>query len=152
MLRMRDVWRTYLAGDEPVVALREINLDIEQGEFVAIMGPSGCGKSTLMHIAGLLDRPTRGTVELDGRDAESLSDEERTQMRLRHIGFVFQRFHLLGDLTAIENVSMPLEAAGVPAPERYARAAALLASVGLEDRSRFRPAQLSGGQRQRVAI
>jgi ABC-type lipoprotein export system ATPase subunit len=152
MLRLNGVWRTYQVGDAEVVALHDVTLPIDAGEFVAITGPSGSGKSTLLQIVGLLDRPTRGTVELDGHDVSSLSDEERTHLRLHTLGFVFQRFHLLGDLTALENVALPLEAAGVPPAERYARAAALLDTVGLGKRVMFRPAQLSGGQRQRVAI
>jgi ABC-type lipoprotein export system ATPase subunit len=152
MLRLNGVWRAYQVGDAEVVALHDVTLPIDAGEFVAITGPSGSGKSTLLQIVGLLDRPTRGTVELDGHDVSSLSDEERTHLRLHTLGFVFQRFHLLGDLTALENVALPLEAAGVPPAERYARAAALLDTVGLGKRVMFRPAQLSGGQRQRVAI
>jgi ABC-type lipoprotein export system ATPase subunit len=152
MLRLNGVWRTYQVGDAEVVALHDVTLPIDAGEFVAITGPSGSGKSTLLQIVGLLDRPTRGTVELDGHDVSSLSDEERTHLRLHTLGFVFQRFHLLGDLTALGNVALPLEAAGVPPAERYARAAALLDTVGLGKRVMFRPAQLSGGQRQRVAI
>ncbi|HZS00746.1 MAG TPA: ABC transporter ATP-binding protein [Chloroflexota bacterium] len=152
MLKLSGVWRTYQVGDAEVVALHDVTLAISDGEFVAIMGPSGSGKSTLLQIVGLLDRPTRGTVELDGQDMAALSDEERTHVRLHTLGFVFQRFHLLGELTALENVALPLEAAGAPVPERYARAAALLQTVGLGARVTFRPAQLSGGQRQRVAI
>jgi putative ABC transport system ATP-binding protein len=152
MLKLRDVWRTYTAGDAQVIALHDVNLEIADGEFLAIVGPSGSGKSTLLQIIGLLDRPTRGTVELDGRDVNALSDAERTTLRLRTLGFVFQRFHLLHDLTAIENVALPLEAAGVSVKDRYRRAAALLSSVGLGNRLGFQPAQLSGGQRQRVAV
>jgi ABC-type lipoprotein export system ATPase subunit len=152
MLKLSGVWRTYQVGDAEVVALHDVTLAIGDGEFVAIMGPSGSGKSTLLQIVGLLDRPTRGTVELDGQDVSALGDEERTHVRLHTLGFVFQRFHLLGELTALENVALPLEAAGVPVQERYARAAALLETVGLGARVTFRPAQLSGGQRQRVAI
>jgi putative ABC transport system ATP-binding protein len=152
MLELKHVWRTYQVGDSEVVALENASLRIGAAEFVAIRGPSGSGKSTLLQIIGLLDRPTHGTVELDDRDLEDLSDPERTRLRLEMIGFVFQRFHLLRDLTAIENVALPMEAAGVPVRERYERAAALLTSVGLGGRLTFGPAQLSGGQRQRVAI
>jgi ABC-type lipoprotein export system ATPase subunit len=152
MLTLNGVWRTYQVGDTELVALRDASLWIRDGELVAIVGPSGSGKSTLLQIVGLLDRPSRGTVELDGRALEGLTDDERASLRLRAIGFVFQRFHLLGDLTALENVALPMEAAGVPAGERYARAATLLRTVGLGERLTFRPAQLSGGQRQRVAI
>jgi putative ABC transport system ATP-binding protein len=152
MLTLNGVWRTYQVGDTELVALRDATLWIRDGELVAIVGPSGSGKSTLLQIVGLLDRPSRGTVELDGQALEGLTDEERASLRLRVIGFVFQRFHLLGDLTALENVALPMEAAGVPPTERYARAATLLRTVGLGERLTFRPAQLSGGQRQRVAI
>jgi ABC-type lipoprotein export system ATPase subunit len=152
MLRLEDVWRIYDGGETQVVALREVTLSIEDGDFVVIVGPSGSGKSTLLQIVGLLDRPSRGTVILDGRRVDQLSDAERTRLRLYTIGFVFQRFHLLHDMTALENVALPMEAAGVPAQARYARAAELLQAVGLGDRLTFFPAKLSGGQRQRVAI
>jgi putative ABC transport system ATP-binding protein len=152
VLELQNVWRVYQVGDAQVVALEAASLRIGDGDFVAIRGPSGSGKSTLLQIVGLLDRPTSGTVLLDGRDLSDLGDAERTRLRLETIGFVFQRFHLLRDLTAVENVALPMEAAGVPVRERYTRAADLLTSVGLEERLTFRPAQLSGGQRQRVAI
>jgi putative ABC transport system ATP-binding protein len=152
VLQLDGVWRTYGEGAAQVAALRDVTLRIDDGDFVAIVGPSGSGKSTLLQIIGLLDRPSRGTVALDGHDLEALSDQERTRLRLLTIGFVFQRFHLLAGVSAIENVALPMEAAGVPLQERYDRAAALLESVGLGDRLTFEPAQLSGGQRQRVAI
>jgi putative ABC transport system ATP-binding protein len=152
MLELRHVRRCYDAGETRVVALDDVSLTIGTAEFVAIAGPSGSGKSTLLQIVGLLDRPTEGTVSLDGRDLGALSDAEQTRLRLETLGFVFQRFHLLNDLTAIENVELPMEAAGVPPGERHARASALLRAVGLGDRMEFRPSRLSGGQRQRVAI
>ena len=152
MLSLSNVWRLYEVGDEQVTALHDVNLDIGDGEFIAIVGPSGSGKSTLLQIIGLIDRPSQGNVLLDGQDVSALSDVERTRLRLGFLGFVFQRFHLLKDLTAVENVALPMEAAGVPPDERYARAGELLRSVGLGERLRFRPSQLSGGQRQRVAI
>lgn len=152
MLELKNVWRIYHVGEEEIIALRDVSLTIGDAEFVAIVGPSGSGKSTLLQIAGLLDRPSRGSVILNGQDTSQLTDEERARLRLETIGFVFQRFHLLGDLTAMENVALPLEAAGVSPAPRYASAASLLTSVGLGDRLLFRPAQLSGGQRQRVAI
>ncbi|HEX2035050.1 MAG TPA: ABC transporter ATP-binding protein [Chloroflexota bacterium] len=152
MLALRHVWRIYGSGESQVAALRDVELQIDEGEFLAIVGPSGSGKSTLLQILGLLDRPTAGTTELDGRDLARLSDAERTRQRLRSIGFVFQRFHLLRGMSAIENVALPMEAAGIPPDPRYARAAALLRAVGLEHRLDFPPSQLSGGQRQRVAI
>jgi len=152
MLKLDHVWRVYTVGEEQIEALRDVTLAIGDGEFIAIVGPSGSGKSTLLQIAGLLDRPTQGTVTLDGQDVSTLDDEQRAHLRLHTIGFVFQRFHLLGDMTALENVALPLEAAGVGVRDRFARAANLLETVGLGDRLAFRPAQLSGGQRQRVAI
>ena len=152
MLELRHVSRCYDAGETRVVALNDVTLTIGAAEFVAIAGPSGSGKSTLLQIVGLLDRPTEGTVSLDGRDLGALSDAEQTRLRLETFGFVFQRFHLLNDLTAIENVELPMEAAGVPPAERHAQASVLLRAVGLGDRMEFRPSRLSGGQRQRVAI
>jgi len=152
VLELRHVWRTYVDGGNEVVALRDVSLRIDDGEFVAIVGPSGSGKSTLLQIIGLLDRPTSGETLLDGRPVDALSDAERTRLRLLALGFVFQRFHLLPGLSAVENVVLPMEAAGVPLEERYARAAALLAAVGLGHRLDFPPSRLSGGQRQRVAI
>jgi len=152
MLELRNVWRSYGSGDTRIDALHDVDLRVRDGEFLAVVGPSGSGKSTLLQIMGLLDRPTQGQVILDGQDVSGLSDTERTRRRLFALGFVFQRFHLLPGLSAVENVALPMEAAGVGASERYARAAALLESVGLADRLTFPPAQLSGGQRQRVAI
>jgi ABC-type lipoprotein export system ATPase subunit len=152
VLKLDQVWRTYQVGDSEVVALRDVTMWIDENEFMAIVGPSGSGKSTLLQLIGLLDRPTRGAVMLDGRDVGPLDDARRTELRLRTIGFVFQRFHLLRDLTAIENVALPMEAAGLGVDERYEQAAALLDAVGLGHRLDFLPARLSGGQRQRVAI
>jgi putative ABC transport system ATP-binding protein len=152
MLEPRHVSRCYDAGETRVVALDDVSLTIGTAEFVAITGPSGSGKSTLLQIVGLLDRPTEGSVSLDGRDLGALSDAEQTRLRPETLGFVFHRFHLLNDLTAIENVELPMEAAGVPPAERRARASALLRAVGLGDRMGLRPSRLSGGQRQRVAI
>ena len=152
VLSLTGVSRRYDMAGTSFAALDKVNLSIEQGEFVAITGQSGSGKSTLLQIAGLLDRPTEGVVEVAQWDTAALSDAERTALRLRTIGFVFQRFHLLGGLTALENVVLPLEAAGVPLAERRARAAALLRRVGLGARLQHRPSQLSGGQRQRVAV
>lgn len=146
------VSRFYQVGDSQVVALDDVSLEIAQGDFMAIVGPSGSGKSTLLQILGLLDRPSEGHLFFEGQVVDDLSDAARTRLRLEAIGFVFQRFHLLTGLTAIENVALPMEALGVPAVERYARAAWLLETVGLGDRLDFTPARLSGGQRQRVAI
>ncbi|MGE5619131.1 MAG: ABC transporter ATP-binding protein [Sphingomonadaceae bacterium] len=152
MLDLRSVSRKYVVGDSEVWALREATLHIDGGDFVAIVGPSGSGKSTLLQIIGLLDRPTGGSVSLDGQDLAGFDDEQRARLRLVTIGFIFQRFHLLSDMTALENVAVPMEAAGVGSSERYRRAAHLLHQVGLSHRMMFMPAQLSGGQRQRVAV
>ena len=152
MLRLQHVWRTHPVGEQEVVALRDVSLEIRDGDFMAIVGPSGSGKSTLLQIVGLLDRPTAGLVQLDGHDLSTLDDAERTRLRLTTLGFVFQRFHLLNDLTAIENVAVPMEALGLAVGERFERAAWLLKAVGLGERLDFKPSRLSGGQRQRVAI
>jgi putative ABC transport system ATP-binding protein len=149
---MDHVWRRYRVGDTDVEALRDASVRFESGELVAVVGPSGAGKSTFLQLIGLLDTPSQGEVRFDGQDVGSLNDAERTRVRLRALGFVFQRFHLLNHLTAIENVMLPLEAAGVGIDERYERGVDLLTSMGLGERLRFRPAQLSGGQRQRVAV
>jgi ABC-type lipoprotein export system ATPase subunit len=151
-LEMDHVWRRYQVGEADVVALRDASVRIESGELVAVVGPSGSGKSTFLQLIGLLDTPSQGSVRFDDRDVGSLDDTQRTLVRLRSLGFVFQRFHLLNHLTAVENVMLPMEAAGVGVEERFGRAAELLGSVGLGDRLQFRPAQLSGGQRQRVAV
>jgi putative ABC transport system ATP-binding protein len=152
VLDLVDVSRHYQVGDAKVAALNHATLHLSEGDFLTIVGPSGSGKSTLLQIVGLLDRPTSGTVTLDGQDMAGEDDEERARLRLLTIGFVFQRFHLLADMTALENVALPMEAAGLRAEDRYDRAAALLDEVGLADRRLFMPAQLSGGQRQRVAV
>jgi putative ABC transport system ATP-binding protein len=151
-LEMDHVWRRYRVGDSDVVALRDASVCIEPGELVAVVGPSGSGKSTFLQLIGLLDTPSEGAVRFDDREVGSLDDAERTGIRLHSLGFVFQRFHLLNHLSAVENVMLPLEAAGIGVEERYARAVDLLTSVGLSDRLTFRPAQLSGGQRQRIAV
>ena len=152
MLDLSAVSRRYVVGDSDVWALHDATLHIADGDFVSIAGPSGSGKSTLLQIIGLLDRPTSGSVSLDGQDLVGFDDEQRARLRLVTIGFIFQRFHLLAGMTALENVALPMEAAGVRTRERYDRAALLLDEVGLSERLLFMPAQLSGGQRQRVAI
>lgn len=152
MIEVRDLWKTYAQGDLEVPALRDVNLTIEQGEFVAVTGPSGSGKSTLMNILGCLDRPTRGVYRLAGREVGQLSTDERAELRNRFIGFVFQNFNLLPRATALENVELPLFYSSAPYAEQRPRAKAMLAALGLADRAHHLPSQLSGGQQQRVAI
>ncbi|WP_336342860.1 ABC transporter ATP-binding protein [Halalkalicoccus ordinarius] len=148
---LEEVTKTYTLG-EPIDALDGVSLSIPRGSYTAIMGPSGSGKSTLMNLVGCLDRPTVGTVRVDGRDVTDLSDRKRTALRGRSIGFVFQTFNLMPRLSALENVALPLVFQGVSRRRRHDRARSLLDRVGLGDRADHRPSQLSGGQRQRVAI
>lgn len=152
LVRARDVRRDYPLEREAVHALRGVSLEIEKGEYLAIVGPSGCGKSSLLNLLGAIDAPTSGTIEIEGRNVGTLGDREVTEFRLRHIGFVFQRFYLLPILTARENVELPMAEAGVSTLVRRERSAELLRYVDLADRMRHRPAQLSGGEQQRVAI
>jgi ABC-type lipoprotein export system ATPase subunit len=152
MLELREATRQYRLGEVTVTALDRVSLRIERGEFVAVLGPSGSGKSTLLNLLGLLDVPTSGQVVLEGRDVTHLSASERARLRLQALGFVFQRFHLVGAFSAVENVALPLEAAGWPVTSRWERACRLLESVGLGHRLHFLPSRLSGGERQRVAI
>jgi putative ABC transport system ATP-binding protein len=147
-----DVHRDYQLSKSPVHAVRGVSLDVVRGEYVAIVGPSGCGKSTLLNLLGAIDRPTRGSVSIDGTAVSSLPDREATRFRLKHIGFVFQRFYLLPVLSARENIELPMAEAGLSASERQERANELLGYVGLGERARHRPAELSGGEQQRVAI
>jgi putative ABC transport system ATP-binding protein len=139
-------------GGETIHALHGVDLDVAEGEFLAVVGPSGSGKSTLLNVWGAIDRPTHGTVSLRGRDVGTLRDSEATAFRLRHVGFVFQRFYLMPALSARENVELPMAEAGIRAEPRRARARELLAYVGIAAREHHRPAQLSGGEQQRVAI
>ena len=152
VIACEQVVRSYPMGSAIVQAVRGIDLTISRGEFAAITGPSGCGKSTLLHLLGAVDVPTTGRVLVNGRDTASLSDREATDFRLRHIGFVFQRFYLMPTLSASENVELPLAEAGMDKRARKARARELLGYVGLGDRLDHRPTQLSGGEQQRVAI
>jgi putative ABC transport system ATP-binding protein len=151
-VRARELRRDYRLEGETVHAVKGVSLDVGRDEWTAIVGPSGCGKSTLLNLLGVIDAPSGGRVEIDGRDVSALGDREATRFRLLHIGFVFQRFHLMPTLGARENVELPMAEAGVPKAERGARASELLAYVGLARRERHRPTQLSGGEQQRVAI
>jgi putative ABC transport system ATP-binding protein len=152
IVSLRDVRRDYALGAERVHALQGVTLDVERGDYVAIVGPSGCGKSTLLNMIGVIDQPTSGTVEIAGKRVDAMSDREATSFRLHNIGFVFQRFYLMPILSAVENVALPMAEAKVPRKEREEKAAELLAYVGLANRERHRPSQLSGGEQQRVAI
>ncbi|MDB4900627.1 MAG: transporter related protein [Gemmatimonadetes bacterium] len=149
---VRDLVREYRMGDERLAALRGVSFTVQQSEYAAIVGPSGCGKSTLLNLLGVIDRPTSGTVSIDGERVDQLSDARATDFRLRRIGFVFQRFYLMPALSASENVELPLAEAGMKAGARRERAQTLLEYVGLGTRGRHRPSQLSGGEQQRVAI
>ena len=152
IVQLENVYKDYAQGREPVHVLHDINMQVEQGEYIAIMGPSGSGKTTLMNLLGCLDAPTSGTYTLEGRDIGALSDDELADIRNQSIGFVFQNFHLLPKMTALDNVALPLLYRGVPLKERRTRAEAALTLMGLQDRMDFYPNQLSGGQQQRVAI
>jgi putative ABC transport system ATP-binding protein len=152
LIETRDLWKTYVMGSEEIHALRGISIEIERGEYVAIMGPSGSGKSTLMNLIGCLDTPSKGTYLLNGKEVSQMNDNELARIRNEEIGFVFQTFNLLPRATALHNVELPLVYAGVPARERQERAKGALDKVELTPRMTHRPNELSGGQRQRVAI
>ena len=152
MIELRNVSRSFVVGDQQVTALRGINLQLGDGEYLSIMGPSGSGKSTMLNLLGLLDRPSSGEYLLDGGNVTDLSDEQQARVRSEKIGFVFQSFHLVPRLTAAQNIELPMMLAGVPVEERKQRVAKLVESYGLSARADHRPDQLSGGQRQRVAI
>ncbi|TCS71153.1 putative ABC transport system ATP-binding protein [Sulfuritortus calidifontis] len=152
MIELTGISRVFHLGDSEVHALRDVDLRIEQGEYLSVMGPSGSGKSTLLNILGLLDRPTAGHYSLNGRNVSELSSDEQARVRREQIGFVFQVFHLVPRLTAAENIALPMVLAGIAAEERAARVRQALADYDLAQRAEHRPEQLSGGQRQRVAI
>ena len=152
MIDLQDIRKTYRIGSQDFAALAGITLQIAEGEFAALMGPSGSGKSTLMNILGCLDRPTSGSYKLDGREVANLSDNELALTRNKSIGFVFQNFNLLGRISALDNVALPLVYAGIGKEERTERAMEKLRAVGLGTWSHHKPNELSGGQRQRVAI
>jgi putative ABC transport system ATP-binding protein len=152
LIETRDLWKTYVMGSEEIHALRGVSIEIERGEYVAIMGPSGSGKSTLMNLIGCLDTPSRGSYLLNGKQVSQMNDDELARIRNEEIGFVFQTFNLLPRATALHNVELPLVYGGVPSKERQDRARGALQRVDLADRQQHRPNELSGGQRQRVAI
>jgi len=152
LIETQDLWKTYVMGDEEIHALRGVSIQIERGEYVAIMGPSGSGKSTLMNLIGCLDTPSRGSYLLNGKEVAAMNDDELAQIRNEEIGFVFQTFNLLPRATALHNVELPLIYAGVSAKVRQERARQALDKVDLIPRASHRPNELSGGQRQRVAI
>ena len=152
ILELTDICKDYAQGKNPVRVLKNVNLTVEKGDYLAIMGPSGSGKTTLMNLIGCLDVPTSGSYRLEDRDLKDLTDDELADIRNKYIGFVFQSFHLLPKMNAVDNVALPLLYAGVPLKERRARAEEALKAVDLGERMHFMPNQLSGGQCQRVAM
>lgn len=152
LISLHGLERIFYLGDSKVQALRDVELQIKPGEYIAVMGPSGSGKSTLLNMIGLLDRPDAGTYHLEGRDITTLKPDEQAKVRSERVGFIFQSFHLVPRLTAAANIELPLMLAGIPAVERSRRVAQALQEYGLTDRAHHQPNQLSGGQRQRVAI
>jgi putative ABC transport system ATP-binding protein len=152
MIQLNNIKKVYSIEDVETWALREVNLEIKKGEFVAIMGPSGCGKSTLLNILGLIDNPTEGTYMLNEQDVSMLSESKRTDIRKGMIGFVFQSFNLIDELNVYENIELPLLYMGISASERKKRVEAVMEQLSMSHRRRHYPRQLSGGQQQRVAI
>ncbi|MGN0631803.1 MAG: ABC transporter ATP-binding protein [Ruminococcus sp.] len=152
ILELHKICKSYSQGKNAVPVLFDIDLEVQEGEYIAVMGPSGSGKSTLMNIIGLLDQPTSGSYTFDGQDVSKCSDNQLSEIRNKKIGFVFQNFNLLPRQSVVENVALPLLYSGVKRKERIKRAKEMLIRVGLEDRINFKPTQLSGGQKQRAAI
>jgi putative ABC transport system ATP-binding protein len=152
LIDLNGIERTFFLGDSQVHALRNVDLHITPGEYIAVMGPSGSGKSTLLNMIGLLDRPDAGSYKLEGRDVTTLNPDELARVRSERIGFIFQSFHLVPRLSAAANIELPLTLAGMPTTERSRRVKQALQDYGLTDRAHHQPNQLSGGQRQRVAI
>lgn len=152
IIKLENVWKVYRLGKLDLTVLKGINLEINKGSFVVILGPSGSGKSTMLNMVGCLDWPTKGRVLLDGRDISKMSEDELAQARGQKIGFIFQQFNLLQNLTALENVMLPMTFQGKPEDQRKERATYLLTSVGLDQRIDHRPLELSGGEQQRIAI
>jgi putative ABC transport system ATP-binding protein len=152
IVETENLTRIFGSGEAQVVALNDVSLHVETGEFVAVMGPSGCGKSTLLHMIGGLDRPTEGVVKIDGQDLSTLNDDDLTDLRREHIGFIFQFFNLIPTLDALDNTALPLVLGGAKPGDAQPRAAEWLERLEVADRSTHRPDELSGGQRQRVAI
>ena len=152
MIKLKDIKKVFSTETVETWALREVNLEVKEGEFVAIMGPSGCGKSTLLNILGLLDTPTEGTYILNGKDVSKLTENERTDLRTGVIGFVFQSFNLIDELDVYENIELPLLYMGIPSKQRKERVEAVMDRMAITHRKKHFPSQLSGGQQQRVAI
>jgi len=152
VLEMRDVWKTYTMGTEKVHALQDFSMKVNENDYMSIIGPSGSGKSTLLHLLGLLDVPTKGSVQIDGTNISRLDTDARAVIRGKKIGFVFQVFNLVSSLTALENVALPLMIEGVSKREREEKAAEILTGLGMGERLDHLPMELSGGQRQRVAM
>lgn len=152
MIKLSNITKVFKTKEVETWALRSVDLEVKEGEFVAVMGPSGCGKSTLLNIIGLLDNPTGGTYELNGKEVSQLKENDRTDIRKGVIGFVFQSFNLIDELNVIENIELPLLYMGIPAKERRRKAKAVMERMAISHRSKHFPNQLSGGQQQRVAI
>ncbi|MCQ2237088.1 MAG: ABC transporter ATP-binding protein [Bacteroidales bacterium] len=152
MIKINNLTKIFRTEEVETIALNNVSLEVKEGEFVAIMGPSGCGKSTLLNILGLLDNPTSGTYEFDGKEVAKLTEQQRTDVRKGKLGFIFQSFNLIDGLTVEQNVELPLKIQGIPAKERQKRVTSILRDINMSHRAYHYPQQLSGGQQQRVAI